>query len=243
MKKVILLTVIVLSSLIILSTYWLLNNKKMSNTPEPVVDTTTIQEDEKIFESTKKSYTNGMFESTYTYPVGWFGPEIYKYENGFRFEIGTDTVYPYGTDPSERKLTKENSYYIVAQLDAKSEDMPAEDFRTANIGYKQIEALKDLKPGESKTDARTVTTKVRDINANGLKGVEYITTLSEEAQTEHLYMREAVLVNETTNTVVVVRGTPENVYVAEGLDWKEVYEAIDLENSAIFSEFVDDVRF
>ncbi len=58
-------------------------------------------------EALVESYTNATFGVSIQYPADWFGPDINEYQNGFRFEVGTDIVYPYGTDLQERKYERE----------------------------------------------------------------------------------------------------------------------------------------
>jgi hypothetical protein len=230
MKSKVIIFLIILISLLAITTVWFLKVKISENV---LVDTNKIPA--KVINIKVLTYHDDMFNVTYSYPKDWFGPEIYNYENGFRFEIGTAKVYPYGTDRAERQYTTGNNYFIVAQFDKKPID---------GDGYAltQYNTLKDLKEGESIETMRNLTTKVRNININGLVGVEYISTLSDTAQTEMFYIREAILVNSNQDTINI-RGSADGVIIKDVNNWKSYYEDIDKNNLKVFTDFVNSVSF
>lgn len=232
MKRKILIPLIILIVSLSLTTVWFFKYRTSINTV-PKKDTVM----NKPLNSNTLTYKDDKFNVTYNYPKDWFGPDIYNYENGFRFEIGNAKVYPYGTDRSERQYPTGNNYFIVAQFDKRP---------TENEGYAltQYNTLKDLKEGDSIKNMRNLTTKVRNININinGLTGVEYISTLSETAQTEMFYIREAILVNSNQDTITI-RGSADGVIIEDVANWKSYYEDIDEDNLKVFTDFVNSVSF
>ncbi|MBK7452561.1 MAG: hypothetical protein IPJ46_02245 [Anaerolineales bacterium] len=50
----------------------------------------------------EKPYANSGFGFGFQFTSSWFGPEEYISDQTLRIEVGTDKVYPYGTDPAER---------------------------------------------------------------------------------------------------------------------------------------------
>ena len=63
----------------------------------------------------RKSYTNSTFGLGFQFPANWFGPEEYVSDQILRVEVGSDKVYPYGTDSAERVYELKNSYDVVIQ--------------------------------------------------------------------------------------------------------------------------------
>lgn len=181
-----------------------------------------------------KKYNSSKQKISFEYPSEWQGPEVYEYDYGLRAEIGTDKVYPYGTDPTQRTYTKENNYYVVVQLDRAQPD--------TNPNIEQFKELQSLPSGQSLETTRNLTTKVRNFETNDYKGVEFISTLSATAQTERFYVREAILINEN-NDVVTVMGSPDNVGVAENGDWRLTYKAMDVTYLSDFEHIVDSIDF
>jgi hypothetical protein len=188
------------------------------------------------------TFSQNPFGVSFSYPADWKGPEVYTYENGFRYEIGTDTVYPYGTDPTERIHTKKNNYYIVVQYDKKPANITATEFRKTQVHLKQYDTLVKLNPGETIEDTRSLVIKVRNINYAGVTGVEYISTLSKSAQTEMSYTREAVLFDTDMN-VLSIRGYADDVEVTDNTNWKKDYEAIDAKYLSEFTALTNSVAF
>jgi hypothetical protein len=176
-----------------------------------------------------KSYANSGFGFGFQFPSSWFGPEEYISEQTLRVEVGSDKVYPYGTDPMERVYDLKNSYNVVIQVSKNDQNQIWKD---------TYQMLVNLKDGESVSDARSLTIRVRQFSLGGFEGIEYISTLSETAQTEPVYARQVILINAQSNDVITVMGQPINV---EGANWREVYKAIDEANLTIFREMVESI--
>lgn len=179
----------------------------------------------------QKTYTNSDFGIKFQFPSAWFGPSEYVSEQMLRLEIGSDNVYPYGTDPTERITNVKNSYYVVIQYSKNDQ----------NTYWKEAyESLVNLKDGEAVTTARSKLIKVRDLNIGKFKGIEYIATLSDTAQTEPLYLRQVILFDDTPN-VVTLMAQPNNVEIAEGTSWREAYQMVDEMNLETFHQIVESI--
>lgn len=183
-------------------------------------------------DATMLPYANSDFGLSFHYPVGWFGPEEYVSGNTLRVEVGTDVVYPYGTGLDERTYYLENSYAVVVQFTRNNNN----DFWKDT--YTTLEAMQD---GQSTSTARSMLIRVRAVTIGGLKGFEYISTLSESAQTEAVYAREVLLVDEQSN-LLTITGQPVNVVLQDGQAWRDVYRAVDEENRDAFQKIVDSIR-
>lgn len=83
---------------------------------------------------------------------------------------------------------------------------------------------------------------MRNFETGDYKGVEFISTLSDTAQTERFYVREAILVNEN-NDVVTIIGSPSNVVVAENGDWRLTYKSMDVTYLSDFRHIVETIDF
>ena len=110
------------------------------------------------------------------------------------------------------------------------------------------QALLNMKDGESLSGARALLIRVRQVEIGRFKGFEYISTLSETAQTEHVYAREVMLVDEQTSDLLTIMGQPYNVEVSTPLhgagsaEWKNVYRTIDEANLAFFHKIVESIK-
>jgi hypothetical protein len=60
-------------------------------------------------------YANEAFGLRFAYPANWFGPDEYISEPILRVQVGSDVVYPYGTDRTEQNYTVPNAYYLTIQ--------------------------------------------------------------------------------------------------------------------------------
>jgi hypothetical protein len=176
-----------------------------------------------------KSYENAAFGVGFRYPSDWFGPEEYVSDKTLRVEIGSDNVYPYGTDPLERVFQSRNSYYIVIQYSQNDQN---------TYGRDTYRSLLNLKDGESVSDARGMLIRVRRLDLGRFTGFEYISTLSETAQTEPVYGRQAILLDQHSN-LLTMAGSPDNVEIPSGGDWREVYRGIDETNLPLFHGILD----
>jgi hypothetical protein len=175
-----------------------------------------------------KTYTNDAFGLSFQYPASWYGPSEYVSDNTLRVEVGSDTVYPYG-EPPEQPSTVKNSYSVVVQYTQNNQNPYWEDT------YQSLQSMHD---GESLSGTRSLLIRVRQLELGGFTGFEYIATLSETAQTEAVYTRNIMLVDESTHDILTVMGQPVNVEVSSGADWREVYQMIDQANLPAFQQIV-----
>jgi len=188
----------------------------------------------------EKIYKNDTFGISLRFPKDWFGPEVYEYEDSFIFSVGTDTVYPYGTDRMDRTYTKENSYYISFQYDKKPDNRTIEQYKSEQPWLEEGLSILSLKDGESKSNARNLVTRVKSAKIGNYTGVEFISTLSETAQTEMFWEREVFLIDDNYNTIKI-SGGPSNVTIQDTEIWKTYYQAVDKENLNSFYDFVNSV--
>lgn len=163
---------------------------------------------------------------SFNYPSDWQGPQVYETSSGFRFEIGTDTVYPYGTDITDRTYTKNDSYYITLQTNNRPADTPSEEYQDNSPWLDYYLPILDMKDGQTKTTARSKIIKLSDIAIGKFTGAEYISTLSDTAQTEPVYTREIFLINDNFDTIRI-SGNPNNVDIPAGTKWQDKYQQID----------------
>ena len=176
--------------------------------------------------SAMNSYSNAAFGLGFQFPADWYGPEEYTSGQSLRVEIGSDKVYPYGEVPDQPSAVK-NSYDIVIQYD-KGTQAPPDNYTT----------LQGLQDGGSTSGLRSLITRVRQVDLGRFTGYEYISTLPEGAQTDHVYSREVLLYDSKTGDLITVRGQPINVELAEGADWRAAYQSVDQANQAIFENIV-----
>lgn len=178
-----------------------------------------------------KTYSNSSFGLSFQYPSDWYGPDEYISDQTLRVEVGSDVVYPYGTDRTQQTSTKNNSYTIVVQY-MKANQNP--------VWQESYKSLAKLAPGESVSDARSKLIKVGDITLGRFHGIEYIATLADTASTEPVYSRQGILFDDSSN-VLSILGSPNNVEVPSGTPWLDVYKQIDADNSDIFHQLVNSI--
>jgi len=186
------------------------------------------------------TYSNPSTGLSFRYPSNWYGPEVYESEDGVRLEVGSDVVYPYGTGLDERQPGAPNAYSIVIQYTRNRAGWTLEQYRAEQPWFNDTLAVLGMQDGESSTTARSLTTRVRSLAVGNFTGVEFITTLSETAQTERFYMRTAFLMDEDLN-VLQIMGSPENVEITDPGNWREAFESVDAGNQAIFQELVGSI--
>ncbi|MHC1740115.1 MAG: hypothetical protein AB9897_03275 [Anaerolineaceae bacterium] len=181
--------------------------------------------------ATWKQYTNNTFGFGFQYPSNWFGPSEYISGGTLRVEVGSDKVYPYGEPPEQPSVVK-NSYNVVIQYTKNDQNTYWND---------NYQLLQNLKDGESQSGTRSQIIRVRQLEIGRFKGFEYISTLSETAQTDHVYAREVILVDEQTNDLLTIMGQPNNVEVSDGTNWREIYQTIDEANQILFDKIVESI--
>ena len=179
----------------------------------------------------RKQYTNSAFGFGFQYPSDWFGPDEYISGQDLRVSVGSDIVYPYGTDRTEQIYQIKNSYYLIIQYSKNNQNQYWKD---------TYQSLLNLKDGESLSDSRSLTIRVRQLHIGRFDGIEYITTLSETAQTEPVYIRSVILFDEQSNMLSVM-GQPNNVEIDNGTGWRDAYRMVDETNLAAFHEIVESI--
>jgi len=191
----------------------------------PVVESPTAVDQSAV----RKSYANSAFGLSFQFPANWFGPEEYVSDQTLRVEVGSDKVYPYGTSPEARIYELKNSYSVVIQYSKNDQNQYWKDM---------YQSLLNLKDGESLSDARGLVIKVGQVKLGKFVGIEYISTLSETAQTEPVYIRQVVLFDDQSNLLTIM-GQPTNVEISNGAAWRDVYRMIDETNLTVFHEIVE----
>jgi hypothetical protein len=179
-----------------------------------------------------KLYTNSAFGFSFQYPSTWFGPDEYVSDQTLHLSVGSDIVYPHGTSGEEQIYAIANSYYVVIQYMQNKPDHFWSDF---------YQALAMLQDGESLRGNRSLIIRVRQLDHGGFTGFEYISTLSEMAQTEYFYSREIILYNEQSNDLLTIMGSPNNVEISDGTDWRAAYQMVDEANLDIFHQVVESI--
>ena len=194
----------------------------------PVTELPTVVDQSVI----QKPYTNSAFGLGFQFPSSWYGPEEYISDQDLRVEVGSDRVYPYGTDPAERIYVLKNSYNVVIQYSKNNQNQYWMDI---------YQSLLNLRDGESLSDGRGLLIRVGQLNIGGFEGIEYISTLSEMAQTEPIYARQVILVNAQSNALLTIMGQSNNVEISDGENWRDVYRMIDEANLTLFHDIVESI--
>jgi hypothetical protein len=188
-----------------------------------------------------QTYTNRPFGISFQFPSIWYGPEVYEVDNEIRFAVGSDVVYPYGTSPDTDQASAENSYLVVIQYKQNRSNWTHDQYRENQPWFDDYLSLLDLKDGESTSTARSLTIRVREIQLGRFAGAEFISTLSQSAQTEPFYSRSAFLIDEHLN-VLLILGSPNNVVVSDPTKWRETFQAIDEANLDVLHHILDSIQ-
>ena len=184
-------------------------------------------------------YYNETLSFSFSYPTTWYGPDVYESEGSLRLQVGSDVVHPYGTDRTEQVATIPDSYYITIQYFENIQGRTWDDFIASGwiTGYLD---LVDLQDGESHTTPRSLTIRVREITLGNFKGLEYIATLSETAQTERFYARVITAFDDDLNWLSIM-GSPNMVQITDPENWKEDYRRVDQANLEIFTRLAESI--
>ena len=83
--------------------------------------------------------------------------------------------------------------------------------------------------------------RIGQLNLGDFDGIEYVSTLSDTAQTEPVYVRQVILFNDQSNDLLTIMGQPNNVEINGDASWREVYQMIDEENLVAFHEIVESI--
>jgi hypothetical protein len=179
-------------------------------------------------------YRNEGFGFRVLFPTAWFGPEVSESEGSLRLEVGSDQVYPYGTDRTEQITTIPDSYYIIIQYFENSDGKSWDDYISSGW-IDTYQGLLDMEDGGSISTARSLAIRVKEVNLGSFQGLEYIVTLPEGAQTERVYLREIMAFDDELNWLRIT-GSPNLVEIADPADWKADFSRVDQSNLEIFNQ-------
>ena len=184
-------------------------------------------------------YYNETLQFSFSYPSVWYGPDVHETEGSLRLVVGSDVVYPYGTDRTEQVTTVPDSYYITIQYFENAQGRTWDDFIASGWITTYLE-LFDLADGESVTTPRSLAIRVREISLGNFQGLEYIATLSDTAQTERAYSREIMVFDEELNWLRVT-GFSNLVEITDPENWKDDFRRVDLVNLEIFTRLAESI--
>jgi hypothetical protein len=176
-------------------------------------------------------YGNTDFGLGFHFPSDWYGPEVYTVEQDLRIEVGSDVVYPYGTDLTEQVYTLKDSYYILVEYTKSGNDSSSDHL------YQVLAYLHD---GESYSDARSLITRVRQVSLGDYEGYEFTSTLSESAQTEIFFGRQLILYG-PDGSKLTITGQPNNVQMTDKSLWRDAYQAVDEANQELFYQVMNSI--
>ena len=185
-----------------------------------------------------QSYTNENFRIKIKYPSTWFGPDVYEVDNEIRLAIGSDKVYPYGTDRTEQIYQVINSYYITIRYQENPGYASLDEYSEAQLWLSTYLSMLNMEDGKSTSNSRAIDIKVRNVELGKFSGLEYITTLSETAQTEPVFIRQLILFDEQLNALMIM-GSPNNVEIPINGNWREAYQSVDRENLEILYKVLE----
>ncbi len=183
-------------------------------------------------------YTNENYKISIKFPPAWFGPDVYEVEDEIRLAIGSDIVFPYGTDRTEQIYDETNSYYITIQYRKNPGYVTLEEYSQNQPWLNTYLELLSLKDGESISSARAIEIREREIQIGRFSGLEYIATLPGQAQTEHFYGRQVILFDDELNSIMIL-GSPNNVEIGEDGNWREAYQNLDQAYKEIFDQVLE----
>ena len=185
-------------------------------------------------------FVDEQFGLSFLYPQDWNGPEVHRWETGVAAEVGTDTVYPFGTGLAERDYSVPDAYFISVQYTENTQGWDWQEFIANQPWVAGYVDLLEVQNGEFISTPRSLTIRQRELEIGQFTGLEYIATLSETAQTEIFYSREALLFDEELNSIRVT-GSPNNVQILEDEGWRAAYERVDKDHQAIFELLLSSV--
>jgi hypothetical protein len=176
----------------------------------------------------------------FDYPADWQGPEVHRWDAGISVEVGSDVVYPYGTGLDETHYQQADAYYVTVQYVPNRNGWPWDQFVSNSPWMETYLAVESLDDGESFSTARSLVIREGARQVGRFQGVEYIATLSETAQTEISYVREALLFDDALN-YVRVSGQPNNVRIGQDETWRPAYERVDAQYQATFHMILESI--
>jgi hypothetical protein len=178
------------------------------------------------------AYSNQAYQFQFSFPADWFGPDVYEWEDGLRLAVGSDLVYPYGTSREDQINTVPDSYFITIQYDLNKQNKTWDDFVNSGWITSYLE-LQDLEVGASTSTVRSLVIKVGEVTLGNFKGLEYIFTLPDTAQTERVYGREILAFDDNLN-MLRITAAPNLVTISDESSWKTDYQRVDESYQEIF---------
>lgn len=185
-------------------------------------------------------YRNEDYGFRFLYPADWFGPEINDTDGFLRIEVGSDQVYPYGTNREDQITTIPDSYYVLIQYVENREGRTWEDFE--NSGWiDSYLALLEKEDGHFILTPRLVATRIGEVSLGDFSGLMYLATILDNAQTERAYGREVVLFDSELNWLRI-SATPNMVQISDPEKWKNDYARVDTAHLETFLTLLESIE-
>lgn len=183
--------------------------------------------------SNTKRYSNNAFGVSFTFPASWSGPEEYVTDEALIATVGVDRVYLYGTSLENRVSTIMDAYEVTLKIDRITQ--------SSKTWTNEYEEMRRLKNGESIATKRSLKTRIRELNIDGLSAIEILTTLPPEAQTSVVHTREIYLTDSKDRMIRIV-GQPTNVTQVEGISYQDAYAKVENGYLKAFYDIVASMR-
>ncbi|MDO8515575.1 MAG: hypothetical protein Q7S14_03680 [bacterium] len=181
-----------------------------------------------------KTYKNNKFNIGLNYPVGWSKPDVEEHNNGFSLIVGTGAMT--------------NSYHITFQYAKRPDEIPIDKYISVQWGVQREIKLLELSDGESTTSEIYTLTKVRDVQLQNYKGVEFISSIPDTAGAGSITdwkfnntVRKVLLINDNYDLISIV-GSPKDLDLTGGLDKKTVSQKVDGSYLNEFKKLVNSVE-
>jgi hypothetical protein len=185
-------------------------------------------------------YRNDDYGFRFLYPADWFGPEINDSGGFLRIEVGSDQVYPYGTSREDQVTSVPDSYYILIQYVENREDRTWDDF--INSGWIDTYlALQEVGDGQFTLTPRSVSTRIGEVQLGDFSGLMYLATIPDNAGTERVYLREAMLFDSNLNWLRI-SAYPNQVQIADLDNWKNDYARVDQDNLETYLTLLESIE-
>jgi|WetSurMetagenome_2_1015567.scaffolds.fasta_scaffold120665_3 hypothetical protein len=179
------------------------------------------------------------------FPEDWNGPAIYVEENVIWLEIGTDNVYPYGTNLEYREIVHKNSYSIdIIYYKNGTGIKNTEGFKWFKhiSDYSVYKKLLDLPNGQTILHMKSILSKVKNYSICNYRGVEYIETLPDYMETDYYYSRQLTIINDEYSYLEII-GEPQNVDIVLDENWRDSYRGVDEAYLDIYRQIINRIIF
>jgi hypothetical protein len=185
-------------------------------------------------------YRNDDYGFRFLFPTDWFGPQVEDTDGFLRIEVGSDQVYPYGTNREDQITTVPDSYYVLIQYVENRENRTWDDFISSGWIDTYL-ALVEKTDGQFILTPRLVATRIGEVNLGDFSGLMYLATLPDNAQTERVYAREVVLFDSELNWLRIT-ATPNLVQIADPEKWKNDYARVDTAHLETFLTLLNSIE-